>query len=1748
MDGIDSVLDRVLRVSATEMAGQGRQAPLLAKGIKDLRPSIKPIEPVGTQAPVGTLPPAYDFSQHFAEVVSEGVTPPETINLPEVTPPKEYKIGPFQPEKVAANAPIQGESPLDAVKRALEPFLSGQTQDEMSKQAVDLLTTINKEYTEATAKFKEIPGVKQVEKVTKPVTEFLTSEEAKTAQMVIPPMMGYAAGGQLFKEIWNGMSREARLALTEKAELAKNLANVEAKDIPENLVAKLEGVLPKAPGAAKAEAKPPAVEAALGKEPWAMSKGELQTAYDAKLAEEKAGDISIFGSAEKLKQYNRAQKMSESLDSAKAAEGSRIVGQMEDALTEVQRNKLFGVGEKYVADDYKALLDAAGKLDFSSPESLGESLKYALTRVGKATDPTTMASTELQAYYQIKIASDEATKLGWDTKRISESALRGAAQRFGDVEDAKFMLQRFAKGEFKALPEPKLIGAAEVPPIVSEGGKAIEEAYQEILAFERTRPATKELYAGQNDILDRISQKYGVSKGELIQGVKNHEYIPPAEGGIPPVKPPGPVLKKVMDMWQPREPVGPSFKEKILDAQRFVEEKLSDRFAGINKLTARARKEAGGQLPVELDAELQAANLAGAGSAGVQKAKDTYRLATTTLGKEVSPDYLDAYLHLRHNIDVLAMHPQRQVAGGIKGLAEVNRGIEEIKQALGPNFVKVEQAADVIKQHYANLLDAKVKSGLVSQDLADLLKSKYPYYNPIRYLDDIAQYSDGVGKQISVTSNGIKRLSELGSETVRERPLNSLVSATLKDEALIRRNDAARAIIRLAEQDDILGTQVKRIAAIRPVAQVEGQAIYRRPPGEIPGTISYMDNGKRIVYEVPRWLEHEAKTLSSIPKTSLESAASAINSVSKTGFTGMNVAFYAPNLGIDALTAMINEGVGPARLLKRLALSLKDVVSEDKLLAQMRREGGDVFGFFGKSTEELSREAAKKGSLILKNPWDWKRVMGAPIEAIEKVGHAVEMSTRSAVFEKKLSEGMALERAILAARRGTVDFSRSGELVRRANAFYIYLNAGVQGSLLPWRMLRDHPKSRLFLAGLMSSMVGNYAWNRQFPEYDDVPDRLKYGAYLFMIPSNEYDKQGNKVPHYITMIPNNREWAFFTAPIVYTLRKLDQRAPEDFGTYLSAIGQNVNPLSQITQGGTATPTQLGSTVSELAMNKDTYRDKPIVPPELEGRPAAEQYDNNTPEIYRRIGKALKTSPMKLQYFIDNVFGGVGQQIVSGMNAVLGKVSPSPQDKRIEGLVNKLKEITPPNVAPEDVSRKRNEFLYSLSAEDRKAVEDAERKSKGEIPVITPIYKRIYREYGGQLYKTGQTLAEKQTGISAKQTSQASKILGQVSEELQVGQEQVDQSLKLGKINYLDWVQNHKDSGTLYRGVIMAMGILYPDAAQTQKDPKAWGNYMENVFTLAAAMPDRRERGQVLTSGYRAIQPEELTAGKMDFDTFNTRREEFKSRLIPEDRRLLEDELKVRSTPIERIYQEAGDKSLNEYFNLDEGMARSAYRVVHPEIDANLNLLGIATSVMSPRALTIVKEKAGSLGLPTNTMPGLGESFTDLQGKEVYKAKDITDSGLWDNALSFLPKYSREYLWDKGGWNNPELSNRITTMSKAKASDQAMLDKYEEVNQYDRERFRAQNPDIDVALNVWGRVSEVKSAKALSLLKQRASDLGIPFTALPISSDYKRKEAQQKAQEAKTARTNRPGQLPVTRTSQPQSIDFLGERLARYGLK
>ena len=1121
-----------------------------------------------------------------------------------------------------------------------------------------------------------------------------------------------------------------------------------------------------------------------------------------------------------------------------------------------------------------------------------------------------------------------------------EVTLAPARPYLGGALEAQLERQRLARGAPEPAPVTGLVEEGVDSPMVTSARSSREELRANIRAA--MTPEQQAEQTARSEALREGLSGTPASGARWAVGPGGPPTTPPtrptavgdASAGDPSRYIPG-QLDLVDNSWSKSIPSGikATLRHPIKSLEKAYDNfqlNWTDRLVYINKMTTNAKKqfrrEMGYEMPESMNAELASGLMGGFPKAGVEIYLAMHEAMTRALGRwpimatlrRVRPeDQVNRFLRLKHAETIMQVpeFANRKLAGGIEGLDGVRSALSDMADQLGPELMnRVAAASKIVVNTFNEMLDRKARAGLINPELAAHLKEKWPWYNPIRYMEtELTPYFEkGLGRSMSVTNNDLRRLGEIGLEADVVKPLDVAARHIVGSEMLIRRNNAGTAILASALFDPSMSPLIGREiieevpgAAPTVVSPIRG----RLPPGEKAGTISVFRNGKREAWRVPPEIEQAAKAMSSFDTNVLERWADIANSLPRSFLTANNPAFMSVNLAFDTVVAAFSRGVMPWETFSSLLATLKDLIVRDETLRQMFLSGGDVAGLAGRSQQQLIRDVTKGSQLAVVNRRGFKRLLN-PLnlwDTLGRVAYSMELTPRRAIFKKQIKKGLSPEEAALQARRVTVDWNRAGAAARIANHYFMYLNAGIQGTLLPMRAVRDYPAARYGLAGIATWTTALYAWNRQFPEYYDVREFDRYGTGIIMTPSNEYDKYGNKVPHYWTIPPVLREITALTAPLTYILGKLDERMgyrpagpmfeeggrPEseefEWGagihTMLDGMVPKINPLGMVAEiGGSGleaitVPTYFGDTVAQMVRNRDTFRDEPIIPMELQGLPAKDQYDERSSDAAKLLGEVLDWSPKMIDFAMRF---GVAKDLMSAASVAVRYMRPDQVDPRIDALAAQLEDIQE-RFPPDQIAIQRKKFLQALSPEDTKEVLKAERKPDPTKPFGTTIANRWYRKHGGSLHRQGQREAAKETKTNAGQTKAAGQARARWGEHIEGLRKDAEQKVNDGIWDLADWRADRRMQGAWWKAQLMDLALQFPHAAQA--DPAVWSEYKKILYTLGGAIENRQTKGQVLADGWYSITPiEDPVTGFPDMDTFFAQRRDYRDGLSEEDRK------------------------------------------------------------------------------------------------------------------------------------------------------------------------------------------------------------------------------------------------------------------------
>ena len=489
--------------------------------------------------------------------------------------------------------------------------------------------------------------------------------------------------------------------------------------------------------------------------------------------------------------------------------------------------------------------------------------------------------------------------------------------------------------------------------------------------------------------------------------------------------------------------------------------------------------------------------------------------------------------------------------------------------------------------------------------------------------------------------------------------------------------------------------------------------------------VSYFEDGKEVSYHV-----HDKTLFAALEAMKPETIGPVARFIAKmnrkfTSFvTTMNPAFnIASNPARDFQTAMmtqdsISEFGG---LLAEVARNTKPFWQEmftgsgsDQTMREYFALGGWGEGVSGNTDAVFD---SSKDSPTVQKLKQAKRKAG---ESWEGFSGGIEQYLRANEYVLSRKAGMSAEEALFRAANITTDFSRGGVWSKKINRVVPFFNAGLQGLTKEYRYLtgldRKAGQSRVetsakrlthfalasIVLGSLEALAGT-GFDPDDKEAKEAYSRLstyqKNNSYCIYIGNGKFFTV--RKPRELGILTS------LTARLVEEELYDNENALYDFGGYSmdQLLPKIVDSLYLVpggmgsTEGGNqffgAAVNSLGWIGSPLGaiLNID-YRGNPIVPANLEGVEAWQQYNDKTSKLAQAAGKALGWSPMKIDYALKSL--GFVQTVQQNLFPVNRSQAANPLS--LEGLSTTLG-FTKDSVYSQDITKR---FYDARSAITTKA--------------------------------------------------------------------------------------------------------------------------------------------------------------------------------------------------------------------------------------------------------------------------------------------------------------------------------------------------------------------------------------------------------------------------------------------------------------
>ena len=535
---------------------------------------------------------------------------------------------------------------------------------------------------------------------------------------------------------------------------------------------------------------------------------------------------------------------------------------------------------------------------------------------------------------------------------------------------------------------------------------------------------------------------------------------------------------------------------------------------------------------------------------------------------------------------------------------------------------KFTEQEKIYRNFNKQLLDYMEDNGLISKELHNKLKKNTAYTPYQRLMDDVSSFTGNSQQLGNLNSEQVIKKMK-GSDRTILNPIEATMSNTMRIINEGQRNIAARKIAENAFSERRLRDGEKPRAGY--------------------DTLNFMENGKKVSYEVPKMVASEMKRLNRVLPEGVEKVINVLSMPAKTlrgGATSLNPVFAASNLIRDQLQTTITGNIGtnikgtPKALLATFGFGEK----ADNLRAELSRQGiigSEYRQTYGYKQGDLMAELQKEHHLSKKAADRLKH----PIDALNDLIGRTEYFTRAQQYFGTDGDITAKSQA---ARNNTLNFSRGGEAIMVINKIVPFLNAGVQGGRQMTNQLAKRPaRTALALAawaGIAMAAKGISESDEKKKElYDRVSDYEKKTNLILFDKDAKYNPETGRIDGLVKIpIPQ------FLYPITDSMNNIKD-SPDALLKTASNIFEvftgldTENPVNQLT------PTAIKPFV-EAATNTNTFTKQDIVSDYDKNKLPQDKGAKYTTGAARFLSGLTGVDAPIIDNFISNWSGGLGKDL------------------------------------------------------------------------------------------------------------------------------------------------------------------------------------------------------------------------------------------------------------------------------------------------------------------------------------------------------------------------------------------------------------------------------------------------------------------------------------------------------------------------
>jgi len=701
-----------------------------------------------------------------------------------------------------------------------------------------------------------------------------------------------------------------------------------------------------------------------------------------------------------------------------------------------------------------------------------------------------------------------------------------------------------------------------------------------------------------------------------------------------------------------------------------------------------------------------------------QLEKVVTRLKDSMKSKDVKIEDLNDFMYARHAAERNAMLKERDGVDNGSGLTD-QEAADILAAFSKEETAALEEAAAIVDEISQTTRDTMRKFGLESDTRIDAFEKMFKNYVPLAGVatdsQDVDNYpypTGGIGFHVKGSTTKKAGGRKTKAENIVAQVIQQSGAVTIK----ARRNEALQSLYKLAEDNP--NTNLWNISDNVPVTNAD-RAVGVRINGE----------QKFIIFK-DESLANNLKGMGVQKMDALSKLMAAPANFLRVAFTTRNPEFIVGNFSRDILSAIPN-AIAEAELadgaikgkhsvarkiIQRVPSTLKallksDVMGKDldpvlaKYLDEFKADGGQTGWGFVKPLQEIAADLDLETNEGNKAKKAIKWMEKNSLQHIENVNDAFENSIRLSAYIEAREAGVSREDAAQLAKNITVNFNKSGEYGAVANAYYLFFNASIQGSV---RLFRSLGKLKT-----VENVDGTFSKELSTPQKIMMGLALTSGlvAMLNMAMSDE-DEDGelfyNKIPDYekernLIMMYDGKNYVKIPLPYGYNVfsnfgtalaeTMAGERDADDAMWFVAnsafssfspvSFGQSENFAKYIAKG--AAPTVFKPLV-EMAVN-ETYFGSRVYQTQFPvgaKRPEAElafrspraiksmfQWLNEATGGSKQVSGSVDVNPDLFWYPFEYYIGGLGQFGIRGAESTYAIGQMITQGEKVELQANDI---------------------------------------------------------------------------------------------------------------------------------------------------------------------------------------------------------------------------------------------------------------------------------------------------------------------------------------------------------------------------------------------------------------------------------------------------------------------------------------------